>query len=60
MSCRFFYPTDTLASVWRIQDMWWRRDSMNMKIKIALATALLYLLMAAPGLAVVVVKRLIW
>ena len=31
---------------------------MSLKIKIALTTALLYLLMAAPGLAVIVVKRM--
>lgn len=30
---------------------------MSMKIKIAITTALLYAMMAAPGLAVVVVKR---
>ena len=33
---------------------------MSLKIKIALTTALLYLLMATPGLAVVVVKRLVY
>lgn len=30
---------------------------MSLRIKIALTTTLLYLVMAAPGLAVVVVKR---
>lgn len=30
---------------------------MSLRVKIALTTALLYLAMAAPGLAVVVVKR---
>lgn len=30
---------------------------MSLKVKIALTTALLYVMMAAPGLAIVVVKR---
>jgi len=32
-------------------------EIMSLKAKIAVTTALLYLMMAAPGLAVVVVKR---